>query len=663
MKKLELDAFLSYRFLSELSFSPDGKQAAAVVTEADADENSYRSAIWLYRNRKWLKLTGLDHERGYIWEDDTHILFPAVRTKKEKEQAEAGDLTVRYYRISTKGGEALPAFTLPFAGALKEKVGRGLWLAGGSFDAAYPDYYKMSKEERAKAAKEKKDNADYEVMTEIPFYHNGGSFSSGDRSGLFLYHEKTGKTERITPASVNAESPVVLNGKIWYLASEHQDVVYNEKTEVWCYDLKTKENRKAAANDQLDYYTLALLDGRIIAVAEEKTEYHIDKEPQFYAVNEEKGTLELFRENLDTLFNSVGSDCRFGRTRSVKCTENALYIAKTSRNDGTLFKILPDGSEEAVLLSAGSMDDFDVSSDGQILVTGMYDGKLQEVYEVKDGKPVQISSFNEAVLKDVYVSGYHKMTIQSQGWDIDGWVLYPKDYDETKKYPAILDVHGGPRTVFGEVFFHEMQLWANMGYFVFFCNPVGGSGRGFEFADITDKYGTIDFENIMDFTDAVLEAYPQIDQDRVGCTGGSYGGYMSNWIMGHTDRFACIATQRSISNWISFYGMSDIGYFFTKNQHGYDIYSDAGVKRLWELSPLKYINNMKTPTLFIHSNEDYRCPMEQGMQLFTALKEKGVPARFVYFRGENHELSRSGKPLHRKRRLQEITDWMEKYLK
>ena len=108
--------------------------------------------------------------------------------------------------------------------------------------------------------------------------------------------------------------------------------------------------------------------------------------------------------------------------------------------------------------------------------------------------------------------------------------------------------------------------------------------------------------------------------------------------------------------------MSDIGFFFAKNQLGHDIYTDEGLKRLWDQSPLKYINNMKTPTLFIHSNEDYRCPLEQGMQLFTALKEKGVPARFCMFKGENHELSRSGKPTHRIRRLEEITNWMDSHL-
>jgi dipeptidyl aminopeptidase/acylaminoacyl peptidase len=165
----------------------------------------------------------------------------------------------------------------------------------------------------------------------------------------------------------------------------------------------------------------------------------------------------------------------------------------------------------------------------------------------------------------------------------------------------------------------------------------------------------------MDFTDAVLERYPQINPSRIGVTGGSYGGFMTNWIIGHTNRFACAASQRSISNWISFYGTSDIGYYFAEDQNASNIYETQ--EKLWWHSPLRYANQVTTPTLFVHSNEDYRCPMSEGMQMYTALMDRGIDARLCYFKGENHELSRSGKPLHRERRLKEITKWMDKYLK
>jgi len=196
---------------------------------------------------------------------------------------------------------------------------------------------------------------------------------------------------------------------------------------------------------------------------------------------------------------------------------------------------------------------------------------------------------------------------------------------------------------------------------VFFCNPRGGEGRGDAFADIRGKYGTIDYDDLMRFTDAVLEHYPQIDPARVGVTGGSYGGFMTNWIIGHTDRFAAAASQRSIANWISKSNTTDIGYTFNADQMQCTAWSD--LEKIWFHSPLKYADRCVTPTLFIHSDEDYRCWMAEGLQMYTALKVHGCTARLCLFHGENHELSRSGKPKHRLRRLREITAWFDQYLK
>lgn len=665
MKKLELDAFLDYRFLSHLNLSPDGKKAAVVVSKAndDREKNDYVSEIFLMKKDHFEKLTGMQAESDYLWEDETHLIFPAARTEKEKERKKAGEQFTAYYRISTEGGEASFAFELPYAGSLSEKLPDGRFIVRGGLSAAHPDFYKLSKEKQADVLKEMKEEADYEVLTEIPFYVNGGGFIDKKRQGLFIYDPSTGSSELVSDPKYSAGAYALLGDTLYFTQNIHGDVVYDGRDTVFAYDLKTKKRRKAASEKDMEFYDLFVMEGGLFALASTETKRHISDDPGFFRIDTANGKITEFVKKRFGAFNSTGSDCRLGGTRDAKAANGAYYFVETVRNDAVLKKLDKDGRVTTVIDRAGSIDDFTVSDDGRILVTALYDNRLEEVYEkAARGKNVRkLSGFNDAVLDDVYVADYQKMTIRSEGVDIDGWVLLPKDYDETKTYPAILDIHGGPRTVYGEIFYHEMQYWANEGYFVFFCNPVGGSGRGLKFADITGIYGSIDYKNIMDFTDAVLEKYPQIDPARVGCTGGSYGGYMSNWILGHTDRFACIATQRSISNWISFYGVSDIGYFFVKNQHGQDIYSEEGLKALWDLSPLKYINDMKTPTLFIHSNEDYRCPMEQGMQLFTALKEKGVPSRFVYFKGESHELSRSGKPKHRVRRLKEITDWMNTY--
>jgi dipeptidyl aminopeptidase/acylaminoacyl peptidase len=215
--------------------------------------------------------------------------------------------------------------------------------------------------------------------------------------------------------------------------------------------------------------------------------------------------------------------------------------------------------------------------------------------------------------------------------------------------------------VYGTVLFHEMQYWAQNGYAVVFCNPTGSDGGGNKFADIRGRYGETDYRDIMAFVDTALKSFDFLDEARMGVTGGSYGGFMTNWIIGHTDRFRCAVTQRSIANWISFSNMSDIGDFFGGDQVGSTCWKD--IEQMWRQSPLKYADRVKTPTLVLHSDNDYRCPVAEGIQMFYALRQNGVPTRLCVFHGENHELSRSGKPKNRVRRLKEITCWMDKYLK
>ncbi|MBP3646920.1 MAG: S9 family peptidase, partial [Clostridia bacterium] len=219
----------------------------------------------------------------------------------------------------------------------------------------------------------------------------------------------------------------------------------------------------------------------------------------------------------------------------------------------------------------------------------------------------------------------------------------------------------GPKAIFGGIFHHEMQCFANMGYFVFFTNPRGADGRGEDFANITGQLGYIDFRDFMEFTDEVLRRYPDIDEKRVGICGGSYGGFMCNWMIGHTDRFAAAASQRSISNYLTKSLCTDIGYNHNMSQLETDPWHDF--ERVWEHSPLKCAPNAKTPTLFIQSDEDYRCWMSDAIQMYTALKMNGTDARLALFHGESHGLSRIGRPQNRIGRLTEIGSWFEKYLK
>ncbi|GEK91626.1 S9 family peptidase [Alkalibacterium kapii] len=242
-------------------------------------------------------------------------------------------------------------------------------------------------------------------------------------------------------------------------------------------------------------------------------------------------------------------------------------------------------------------------------------------------------------------------------WDIEGW--YVKPAEKKKDHPAILYIHGGPQVSYGETFFHEMQQLASAGYGIIMLNPRGGNGYGQEFvASILGDYGNKDYQDLMLGVDHALIEHPEIDKERVFVAGGSYGGFMTNWIVGHTDRFKAAITQRSISNWISFYGTSDVGAFFVKFQLEKEL---DQMHDLWKMSPLAYAQNIKTPLLVIHGEEDLRCPKEQGEQMYTAMKKQGVDTQIILYPKSSHGLSREGLPHLRLDRLEEIKAWFKKY--
>jgi dipeptidyl aminopeptidase/acylaminoacyl peptidase len=307
----------------------------------------------------------------------------------------------------------------------------------------------------------------------------------------------------------------------------------------------------------------------------------------------------------------------------------------------------------------GSIDGL-IENQGIIYFIGMVEQGLQELYRInQDGSIKPITDFNGPVLKNKYVAKPQELTLKKETHEVKGFVLLPEGYNPNKQYPMILDIHGGPKTVYGQIYYHEMQYWVNLGYVVAFANPRGSDGKGNDFADIRGKYGSIDYDDLMDFTDRVVNDFKGIDPNRLYLTGGSYGGFMTNWIVGHTHRFKAAVTQRSISNWLSFYGTSDIGYYFATDQT--DGHPLVDMNKLYHQSPIKYAMDVQTPLLFIHSDKDYRCPMEQAQQFYAVLKTRGIDTELKWFKEETHELSRSGKPQARIKRLEDISEWFKKH--
>ena len=652
MKAVSIDAFCRLKFLSRVSFSPEGRSACLVVTEIDKAKDEYRSCLWLRRDGKLRKLTSFGKESSFQYLDEDTILFPGKREEADKESIES-----RWYRISLSGGEAELAWTFPIPVSKVLPLPDGdLLLAGTSFPG-FEELYRGGKKLLADYQKQQKEGKDYEEITQVPWWWNGSTFTKGSYTSLFRYSARTRKLRRLTALNVNVSAPELSPDRksVFYLASPVRPRLRMMGETRLCRMDLAGEKEIVLAGDREDFSLFGCTPGEHFAVVlASDNRFGLNTDADFYRLDYASGELSLLARWGESIGSSVGSDIRYGGGRSCKMDGDVFYFISTRFDSARLYK-LEDGEITPVTDRDGSVDCFDVCR-GKLLQIALYDMKGQELY---DGRGRQLSRFNERALRDSYVAKPEILNVQREGYEVHGFVLRPKDYVPGKKYPVILDVHGGPKTVYGPVFYHEMQYWAGRGYFVIFCNPTGSDGRG-AFMDIRGKYGTVDYEDLMAFTDAALEAWPDMDAEELFETGGSYGGFMTNWIIGHTDRFRACASQRSISNWLSF-GVSDIGADFVPDQNAADAWSDP--EKLWFHSPLKYADRVKTPTLFIHAFEDYRCPIDQGYQMFAALIEHGVESRLVCFRGENHELSRSGKPSHRLKRLREITEWFDAHRK
>lgn len=413
-------------------------------------------------------------------------------------------------------------------------------------------------------------------------------------------------------------------------------------------------------------------DGQSIALLASDRSYGNATLVKLYTLKVSGGELVCLSTDWDVQLNhSIVGDMRSNLTTtgpvfsrdgsSIFCLatiHGSVRIAKFARDGSSADYILPDERE---IYQFAELDN------GRIVAAvadtqNPGDLYMYEQPEDPGVEPIQLTRSNPQLEDEIHLSTPETFWFNSSdGLRLQGWIMKPHGMVDGVKIPTILEIHGGPHMMYGFTFMHEFQILAAQGYAVVYINPRGGLGYGQQFVDACrGDYGGGDYRDLMESVDYALSQYEFIDESRLGVTGGSYGGFMTNWIVGHTDRFKAAVTQRSISNWLSFYGVSDIGYFFTEDQIGGNAWDDT--EKLWKHSPLAYVGNVSTPLLILHGEQDLRCPIEQAEQLYIALKRRKQTTRLVRFPGANHELSRGGHPHLRVRRLEHIAGWFNEYL-
>ncbi len=377
------------------------------------------------------------------------------------------------------------------------------------------------------------------------------------------------------------------------------------------------------------------------------------------------GTLQELTGKLD---KPVGDYAAADTQQSVemvpaKWVSDERFVFVVSENGSVnLYGGNTDGEVEPLVTGRHHIYGMDAAADHAMLTISRHDspGELYK-FDYSTGNLEKLTGFNKEYEQNTELADPEDIRFESSdGTEVHGWLMKPADFDEGRKYPVITNIHGGPHAFYANTFFHEMQVLASQGYGVLFVNPRGSHSYSQKFVDaVRGNYGGIDYEDISAGVDYITGKYSWIDRENLGVTGGSYGGFMTNWIVGHTDRFKAAVTQRSICNWVSFRGVSDIGYYFSDWQIRAE-FSD--IDAMWHHSPIKYVDDIKTPLLILHSERDFRCPMEQAEQLYIALKYQKKETRFVRFPDADHNLSRTGKPNLRVERLKHLTGWFKEYL-
>jgi dipeptidyl aminopeptidase/acylaminoacyl peptidase len=330
-----------------------------------------------------------------------------------------------------------------------------------------------------------------------------------------------------------------------------------------------------------------------------------------------------------------------------------FLVQRRTRGRVHLVRVARDGEWDEVVGGDVEVAGQDAAGDRVVAALARPDS-FGELVVAEAGSVRSLTDFG-ADLRQAGLAPARELTIEGRdGYPVHGWLAAP---DGEGPHPVILMIHGGPYATYGIHPFDEVQTLVDAGYAVAYCNPRGSAGYGRQHGrSIRQAMGTVDFADVIDFLEGAVAADDRLDGGRVGVMGGSYGGYLTAWVIGHDHRFAGAIVERGFLDPVSFQGTSDIGSFFG------DEYVGSEPDAMQRQSPMAVVGEVRTPTLVIHSELDFRCPLEQATRYYSALKRNGVEAEMLIFPGENHELTRSGQPRHRLERFDAVLDWWSRTL-
>ena len=627
--------------------SNNGSKLLYEVTDVNADENKYVTNIWLWDGEKSSEFTtgsgqALTNNRNPLWSpNDQAVAFLSNRSGKNQ---------IWLTQFGT--GEARQLTHAP---------------AGVDSFAWSPDsktiYYLATEYEKENPFPKQ---AKVTHITKLRYKFNGTGYLSHIPKQLYSIRICDLANEQLTSDELGAGAPVVSPcGKYIAFSANRTTDEQDLKFDIWLLEIATRILTCVTPHTGRFSEPLFLPDGRLLCKGNDVHPYP-GGYPQIWEIDRKTHTVRnLTAEYPHYIGKSVGNDVSSERGKNgvtVSADSRTLYFIATIGGNCYLESLDLTTGQFARVFGEGQMVITSYDLKGDCIALNLADPTTPcDIWVGNQEEIERITYLNVELFADKYIGWPEPIHFASpEGVTLEGWLIKPINYVDGAKHKTIMEIHGGPHSTYGNIFFHEFQILAGNGYAVFYANPRGslGYGEAFSRAVVGDWCGC-DARDLQFMADQVRQL-DWVDEMHFGVTGGSQGGYFTNWLIGHCDYFSAAVTQRSMSNLYTKYGIADNGWNGDRfGMGGADLWDQEDF--ILERSPIRYAPNVHTPLLFIHSDQDLRCPLEQAEQFYVALKRLGNITEMMIFHGENHNLSRTGSPANRLVRLDAILNWFNKY--
>ncbi len=651
-RAITIEDLMEFRIPNDPQISPDGSLVVCPVTAVDAPSNGYRTHLWIVPidGAPWQLTAAAARDVSPRWSPDgTRVAFVSDRGGSKQ-----------LWVIAATGGEARALTSGKLA------PGEPVW----SPDSRWIAFVGKPEPEAGQ------EESDVRVISRLRYKQDGEGFWDGRWKQLFVVAADDGAPRQVTRGEHDHIAPAWSpDGRsLAYAGNPAPDADLSGVSDVWVVPVDGgKPARRLTEGVGPVQQPAWSPDGSRIAYLGHDNEYWGATHLRVWVVPAAGGAPECLTRGYErSIGHHLSGDVRpmpssggltwapgGGRIYFLVTDGGNTQVASVSTGSGEV-RLETRGDHELVGCSLDraarrvACVESDPVSPGEVAVADL-DG-------AESGAVRRLTRWNAALVDGLALSRPERFECRgADGWPIEGWVMKPAGIGPGVRVPAVLEIHGGPHSTYGNGFMHQFQLLCAAGYGVIYSNPRGSHGYTQAFTAATHHdWGGKDYEDLILALDHALGAHAWIDPDRLGVAGGSYGGYMVNWMIGHTQRFRAAVALRSTCDRYSQWGTSDMGMENGRWEFPGDPWTAEGFYR--ERSPLTYVAQMRTPLLLTHGENDLRCPISQSEQLFVALVKQGTPTVFVRFPGESHNMSSAGKPKHRIEQLKHILGWFRKYL-